>query len=152
MEDPVPEHAARRPPPRRRRPALRTVTARLGGPERGDSAIELVLSIPILLLLIMTIIQFGLVWHSEEVAQAAASQALSAARIQGGTQAAGQADADQITAQLAGGDLTDSQVDVALNAQQVTVTVTGQATMIIPFLHLTVHAQAAGPVERTPTP
>lgn len=117
--------------------------------ERGASVVEWVLLVPVLLLLILTIIQFALVWHAEQVAQAAASQALSAARIQGGTQAAGQREAQHILDQLAGGTLPTRQITVTRTAIQATVNVTGTAESILPFFTLHVHAEAAGPVERT---
>src|ERR1700737_3362338 len=87
-------------------------------PEQGSSVVEWVLLTPVLLLLIFTIIQFALVWHAEQVAQAAASQGLSAARIQGGTQAAGQREAQHILDQLAGGTLPTRQITVTRTATQ----------------------------------
>ena len=118
-------------------------------PEQGSSVVEWVLLTPIMLLLIFTIIQFALVWHAEQVAQAPASQALSAARIQGGTQGAGQREAQHILDQLAGGTLPTRQITVTRTATTASVTVTGTAESILPFFTLHVHAEAAGPVERT---
>lgn len=120
--------------------------------ERGESVIELVIAVPVLLLLVFTIVQFTLVWHAEQVAQAAASQALAAARVQGGTQAAGQAHAEQILNQVAGATLPTSSVSVQVGADQAEVEVSGTAQSILPFFTLHVHAEAAGPVERTSTP
>ena len=120
--------------------------------ERGESVIELVIAVPVLLLLVFTIVQFTLVWHAEQVAQAAASQALAAARVQGGTQAGGQAQAEQILNQVAGGTLPTRVVSVQLGADQADVDVSGTSESILPFFTLHVHAEAAGPVERTPTP
>jgi Flp pilus assembly protein TadG len=111
--------------------------------------VEWVLLTPLLLLLVFAIIQFALVWHAEQVAQAAASQALSAARIQGGTQGAGQREAQQILDQLAAGTLPTRQITVTRTATQASVRVTGTAQSILPFFTLHVHAEAAGPVERT---
>ena len=117
--------------------------------ERGASVVEWVLLVPVLLLLILTIIQFALVWHAEQVAQAAASQALSAARIQGGTQGAGQAEAQHILDQVAGASLPTRQITVTRDATTASVRVTGTAESILPFFTLRIHAEAAGPVERT---
>jgi Flp pilus assembly protein TadG len=117
-------------------------------PEQGASVVEWVLLTPVLLLLIFTIIQFALVWHAEQVAQAAASQALSAARIQGGTQAAGQREAQRILDQLAGGTLPTRQITVTRTVTTATVRVTGTAQSILPFFTLHIHAEAAGPTER----
>ena len=133
--------------------SLRTRWTRLSREsERGSSAIELVIAVPVLLLLIFAIIQFTIVWHAEQVAQDAASQALSAARIQGGSEAAGQAQAEQILEQVAAGSLPTHAVTVARGVEQVQVQVSGTAESILPFITLHVHAEAAGPVERTTTP
>lgn len=120
--------------------------------ERGSSVIELVIAVPVLLLLVFTIVQFTLVWHAEQVAQAAASQALAAARVQGGTEAAGQAQAERVLNQVAGGSLPTRSVSVQLSAVQAQVEVSGTAQSILPFFTLHVHAEAVGPVERTPAP
>lgn len=117
-------------------------------PERGSSVVEWVLLTPVLLLLVFAIIQFALLWHAEQVAQAAASQALSATRIQGGTQAAGQREAQRILDQLAGRTLPTRQITVTRTATAATVRVTGTAQSILPFFTLHVHAEAAGPTER----
>jgi Flp pilus assembly protein TadG len=120
--------------------------------ERGSSAVELVIAVPVLLLLIFSIIQFTLVWHAEQVAQDAASQALAAARIQGGSQDTGQAQAEKVLDQVAGGSLRTHSVSVQRGAMQVQVQVTGTAESILPFITLHVHAEADGPVERTSAP
>jgi Flp pilus assembly protein TadG len=120
--------------------------------ERGSSAVELVIAVPVLLLLIFSIIQFTLVWHAEQVAQDAASQALAAARIQGGSEAAGQAQAEQILDQVAGGSLPTHAVAIQRGPAAVQVEVEGTAESILPFITLHVHAEAAGPVERTSAP
>ena len=134
-------------------PGVRTRWARLlRESERGSSAVELVIAVPVLLLLIFSIIQFTLVWHAEQVAQDAASQALAAARIQGGSQAAGQAQAEKILDQVAGGSLPTRSVAVQRGPAQVDVEVEGTAESILPFITLHVHAEAAGPVERTSAP
>ena len=51
--------------------------------ERGAVTPELALTVPALLLLILLIAQFAIWAHATHIAQAAASQALSAARVQG---------------------------------------------------------------------
>ncbi|MGE4086327.1 MAG: TadE/TadG family type IV pilus assembly protein, partial [Vicinamibacterales bacterium] len=39
--------------------------------ERGDATVEAVLAVPVLLLLIMTVIQFGLYFHAQHTVTAA---------------------------------------------------------------------------------
>lgn len=117
---------------------------------RGDSGaatVELVVATPLLLLMLMVIVQFALWSHAEHVAQAAASQALAAARVDGGTTAAGAGQARRLLADLAGGPLENPDVDVARSATAVTVRISGTATAVVPFLKLPVRAEAAGPVE-----
>jgi hypothetical protein len=107
-----------------------------------------VIATPLLLFMLMGIVQFAVWSHAEHVAQAAAAQALAAARVDGGTAAAGTAQARQLLAELASGPLRDPEVDVSRTATAVTVRITGTATPVVPLLRLPVRAEAAGPVER----
>lgn len=117
---------------------------------RGDSgaaAVELVVATPLLLLMVMGIVQFALWSHAEHVAQAAASQALAVARVDGGTATAGVRQARQLLDDLARGPLENPDVDVTRSATAVRVRISGTATAVVPFLYLPVRAEAAGPVE-----
>lgn len=115
--------------------------------EDGFATAELVIATPLMLLLVMGVIQFGLLWHAQQVAQTAASQAVNTARAQHSSAGAGQMRGQQFLNQTAAGDLDSSQVTVTRGATQVTADVTGQAASVIPGWHPTVHAHAAGPVE-----
>lgn len=133
-----------------RRRAVPTRLARLLAKDRredGFATAELVIATPLMLLLVMGVIQFGLLWHAQQVAQAAASQAVAAARAQHSSAGAGQTRGQQFLNQTAAGDLASSQVTVTRGANLVTADVSGQASSIIPGWHPTVHAHAAGPVE-----
>lgn len=116
--------------------------------DRGAATVELVVATPLLLLMLMAIVQFAVWSHAEHVAQAAASQALAAARVEDGTAATGTVQARRLLDELAGGPLREPEVDVDRTATQVTVRIRGVATSVVPFLTLPVHAEAAGPVER----
>ena len=116
--------------------------------ERGAATAELVLVMPLLFLLILLIAQFTLYLHASHIAQAAASEALSVTRVEGGTVDAGQTDAQRILSQLASGPLQDPHVTVTRNAINVTVQIDGAVTAVVPFLHLTVSGEADGAVER----
>ncbi|MFD8493909.1 TadE/TadG family type IV pilus assembly protein [Amycolatopsis sp. NPDC059657] len=109
---------------------------------------ELVIATPLLLLMLLTIVQFALWSHATHIAQAAASQGLSAARAQNGTATAGTAGAKQVLDELAHGPLSDPSVDSVRSAESAAVRISGTATSVVPFLTLPVHAEAAGPVER----
>lgn len=128
-----------------------TLTRRLIGgvwrDERGATTTELVIVMPVLLTMVMVIAQWTLWAHATHIAQAAASEALSAARVHGGTVAAGQAQAQHVLDQLGRGPLSGPQVSVTRDAHRAAVTITGTATSVLPFLRLPVHAEAAGPVE-----
>lgn len=108
---------------------------------------------PLLLLLLLTIVQFALWSHATHIAQAAASQRLATARTQDGTAAAGTASAQHLLDQLAAGPLTATSITCTRNTEIASLRISGTASPVIPFLNLPVHAEATGPVERfTPDP
>ncbi|MET8845998.1 TadE family protein [Amycolatopsis sp. NPDC004625] len=116
--------------------------------ERGAIAAELVIATPLLLLALMAIVQFALWSHATHVAQAAAAEALAAARVQDGTAAAGHAAAQQLLDDLARGPLRSSQIAVERTATSASASVRGEVAAVLPGVHLRVHAEAAGEVER----
>lgn len=116
--------------------------------QRGAATAELVLAVPLLMVLILLIAQFALYMHATHVAQAAAAQALSVTRVEGGTAADGQNAAAHMLAQLASGPLRDPSVSVSRDAVAAHVHIQGEVTAVIPFLHLTASGTADGPVER----
>ncbi|WP_246127718.1 TadE/TadG family type IV pilus assembly protein [Amycolatopsis rhizosphaerae] len=119
----------------------------LGG-DRGAVSAELVIATPVLLMMVLAIVQFALWSHVTHVAQAAASEGLSAARAQGGSAVAGESRAHALLDELAHGPLTGASVSAARTATTASVRISGTAASVIPFLRLPVHAEAAGPVER----
>jgi len=116
--------------------------------DRGSVSVELVIATPLLLFMLLAIIQFALWSHAEHIAQAAASQGLAAARAQDGTAAAGAAGAQQMLNQLDSGPLIGASVIADRSAISASVRISGTAISVVPFLHLPVHAEAVGPVER----
>lgn len=150
------------PPPRRstdaaskhkspRRDRVRAALLKLPTDQRGGGTVELVILIPVSMLLIMFIFQYAAYDLARNIAQAAASEALSAARVSGGSTAAGTTEANRILSQLGNGPLHASSVDVRRTTTQASVTITGTVTHVVPFFTFTVHAVAAGPVERFTT-
>ncbi|WP_312871983.1 TadE/TadG family type IV pilus assembly protein [Amycolatopsis acididurans] len=109
---------------------------------------ELVIATPLLLLMLLAIVQFALWSHAIHIAQSAASQGLAVARAQNGTAAAGGASAQQMLDDLARGPLSGTTITADRTANAASIRITGTATPVLPFLHLPVHAEAAGPVER----
>lgn len=114
----------------------------------GSVSAELVIATPLLLLMVLAIVQFALWSHATHIAQAAASQGLATARVQDATAAQGDAAARRLLDQLGRGPLTTTRIDVTRSGDAVVIRVSGQASAVIPFLHLPVHAEAVGPVER----
>jgi Flp pilus assembly protein TadG len=116
--------------------------------EGGAVTAELVIATPLLLLALLAIIQFALWSHATHVAQAAAAEALAAARVQNGTATAGHAAGQQLLDQLAQGPLRSSQIDVERTANSASASVQGEVIAVLPGMHLHVHAECAGEVER----
>lgn len=116
--------------------------------DRGEVTVELVIATPLLLLTLLAIIQFAVWSHATHVAQAAASQALAAARTQDGTAGAGHAAGQRLLDDLAAGPLRDPSLAVSRGAAAVSVSIRGEAAPVLPGVHLHVHAEAAGEIER----
>lgn len=116
--------------------------------ERGDATVEAVLAVPVLLLLIMTVIQFGLFYHAAHTAEAAAQEGVRAARVEDGTAADGRDRAERFMHDAAPTLVNDVRVDAARDNEVARVEVTGSVRAIVPGLHLSVHAKAESPVER----
>ncbi len=102
---------------------------------------------PLLLLLISLIVQYAMYEHATQVAQSAAQEAVTAARVQGGSGTAGQTQGEHVIRTLGAGLLIDPGVAVQRTATQARVEVTGYAEQIVPFLRLSVDAVASAPVE-----
>jgi len=116
--------------------------------DRGDATIETVIVVPVLVFLIMGIVQFGMWMHASHIADAAARDGVSAARLEGaGPGATGDA-ARETLDRLANGLITNPSVDAQQSAERVTVRVSGTVRPIIPGVAFTVTRFADGPVER----
>jgi Flp pilus assembly protein TadG len=115
--------------------------------ERGSVSAELVVATPLLLLLIMSVVQFAIWEHATHVADAVAQQGLSVGRLQGETAAAGQAEAQNVLDQLGSGVLVNSHISANKTAATTTIVVTGRAQSIVGLFSLPVKATATGPTE-----
>ncbi|WP_344598033.1 TadE/TadG family type IV pilus assembly protein [Streptomyces violaceusniger] len=109
---------------------------------------EIVLVLPLLFTLVLVIGQVTVWAHATHMAQATASHALSATRVEDGTAQSGRSDAQQVLDQLGHGPLRGAHISVTRDVESASVRVEGTATSVVPFLHLPVHAEAAGPVEK----
>jgi hypothetical protein len=109
--------------------------------------VEAVLVIPVLMVIVLLVVQFALWAHAAQVVQLAASEGDRAARTAGGGAGAGRAGAEAVLAS-SGSVVTSGSATVSMGADaQVTVTVTGQAEAVLPWLRLPVSATQVGPVQ-----
>jgi hypothetical protein len=110
--------------------------------------VELVIATPLLALLLLLVVQFGVWAHAQHIAQAAANEALQVARAYHSSAAAGDAQAGELLDQAGGSILTDRSVSVTRTATTVMVTITGRAATVVPGLRAPVRISVTGPVER----
>lgn len=136
------------------KPILSTArrSARRPRAQAGAAAAETVIATPLLLLLLLLMVQFALAWHAQHIAQAAASRALAAARAQGSSAAAGRECGTTTLRVLGRTVLLHPRLTVVRTARTAAVEVRGGVEPVVPGLHLTVAAHAAGAVERWSTP
>lgn len=116
--------------------------------ERGQATVEIVVVTPVLLLLIVTVIQFALWFDGVHVAEAAAQEGVRAARVEGGSAAAGQERAVSFLADAAPTLVASPVVAVARDSERARVEVRATAIALIPGLRLPIEATAESPVER----
>lgn len=116
--------------------------------EEGFATTEAVLITPVLLFLVMVVIQFGLWFHAQHVATAAAEEGARAARSENGSAEVGRATANAFLDQAAPRLVVDRDVTSIRTLDVVTVEVEGDTVSVIPGLSLPVRASATSPVER----
>ena len=116
--------------------------------ESGASAVELVLYMPILMFTILFAVQFSLIYLGGQVASGAAREAARTARVTGdGGQA--RVVGERIIEQIGEGVLDNATVTPQIGAEQASVTVSGEASQILPFLPIPrVVETVQGPLER----
>lgn len=104
-------------------------TRRLHG-DAGMTTVQVAIIFPAVLLWLLLIVQYGLWWHAKQVADAAAAEAVAAARIPAGTDTTGH---DAAIAYLTeAGHLSNITVTVDVGTSTVTATVTGDAPQLVP--------------------
>ncbi|MDQ2836234.1 MAG: pilus assembly protein [Actinomycetota bacterium] len=120
--------------------------------DRGYGIIEMVITIPAMITLVMFVVQFSLIWHARHVAQAAAEEGLRSGRAYQATPADGKNRAEQYLQALAGKLISNPTVGSTPTGNTLTVTVDGTVTSLVPFATFHVHEQATGPIERFVAP
>ena len=111
----------------------------------------MVVLFPVLVVMFMALVQWGLYFHAQSLADAAAQDASRAARDAGATPADGMAVADQLLSDATGSGLLER---VAVNVDDTTgnvrATVRGDVRSLVPLpgFDLTVEGVSEGPKER----
>jgi Flp pilus assembly protein TadG len=118
----------------------------------GDdgSTYAAVILFPVVIVIFMTFVQWGLRYHAEALVNAAAQDGARAAQTQSGTRRDGEA---AIAAALGrstdSGLLTNVRTTLTVTATQVTATVSGDVPSLVPLeVNRTVYATVNGPKER----
>jgi Flp pilus assembly protein TadG len=116
--------------------------------QAGAATAELVVATPLLLLLVLLVVQFALWQHGANAATAAAQEGARAARLDGGSAAAGRAKAADFLHALAPTLVRGARVTARRDQATARVEVTGTAEAVVPGLRLPIRAVAEAPVER----
>jgi Flp pilus assembly protein TadG len=117
------------------------------GRDEGYSIVEAVITLPVMIVLTMFVVQYALLWHGRNVAEAAAQDGLRAARSYQSSAAMGQQAALSYLSQVAPKLLTSPQVQVDRTGTTVRVRVRAHVSSMLGFISLSVDESASGPVE-----
>lgn len=116
--------------------------------ERGAGSVELAVTAPLLLLVILISVQAALWAHAAQVTRAVADTAAETTRLSGATPAAGRTRARQLLQRLGHRLLLDPQITVTRTATTARVTIAAGTQRLIPGLTMRTRATASAPVER----
>ena len=117
--------------------------------ERGSTAIQMALLLPVLFAVMFLGVQAALYYHARSVALAAAEEGAREAAGQMGSRESGVAVANAFLRDAGGEDvMTGTAVTGSRSAVTATVTVTGTTLSVIPGWKGTVTQRASMPVER----
>ena len=117
--------------------------------ERGAASVELAVTFPVVLLLVMTLIQAALWFHARSIALGAAQEGAREGRVQPASTARAETVAEGFLDQTASDLLTGRDVTVAGSPSSIEVTVSGTSISLFPGLSgWSVTQSAVGPVER----
>lgn len=114
--------------------------------EDGSSTTELVLVMPVVLLAVMLIVQTGLYLHARQVVEAAAQEALAAAKGEAATADLGTQAGETFLVEAGG--VRDAVIEVTRSGTQVSVAVTAVAPNVLPLAVWQVSSSVTGEVER----
>jgi Flp pilus assembly protein TadG len=120
--------------------------------QRGEAVTEVVLVVPVLMVLVLAVIQFGLWFHAVHVAEAAAQEGVRAARVLDGTAEVGRQRAEAFMAANAPTLVPAASVTATRNTDWARVEVKGRVRALVPGLDLAVRSWAESPTERFRAP
>ena len=101
--------------------------------ERGIVSLELALVAPVLMLLVLGVLQFGLWYHAQRVAQGAALEGARVAAAEDGTAAAGRARAMEILRKGLGSVATEEAASASVGPDVARVRVTARLRGLLPI-------------------
>ena len=130
------------------RPSVARPRREWGRRDESGQAAEAVIVFPVLLLLIMSVVQFGLWYHAANVAKAAVAEGVRTARAEGATGGDGAAATNAFLAQAGPTIVENVQLNASRDANVARVELRATAARVIPGLPLQIHALAESPVER----
>jgi hypothetical protein len=116
-------------------------------PDRGSTTVEMVGYFAVMLASLLVGVQAAAWGLAELSCRYAANHAVQTTRVLGGSAADGQTDANTVLTAIDGQLVTDAHIQTSRGPATATVTVSGTAVQVIPFLHLPVRATITAPVE-----
>jgi len=115
--------------------------------EDGFTTVEAVVVIPVVIIMSMISVQYVMLWHARNVAEAAARDGLRVARGYQATSSQGSASCTHYLDLVANKMLGDRTCTADRGTQTVLVTVHAKVMSVIPFGDFAVDQSATGPVE-----
>ncbi|WP_240809662.1 TadE family protein [Actinomadura sp. WMMA1423] len=118
--------------------------------DAGASSMEWALLTPVLILLMLSAVQFAMVFHARHVALAAAQSGARVARtspVGGGWEGAATAKASGSVREIGPGLLSGLQVRAGEEDDERWVEVSGEAVQVVPFMRFHVSQRSQGPIE-----
>jgi Flp pilus assembly protein TadG len=115
--------------------------------ERGFGTLEAVIVIPVVIIATMIVVQYVMIYHARNVAEAAARDGLRVARGYQASAAQGKAAAEQYLATVAPKLLANRTCDVQRDATTVLIVCRASVASVVPFGSYSVTERATGPVE-----
>lgn len=132
----------------RGRRTLRGIRPRRHRDERGASGVEFLIVATVLIFLFTTLVQYGIRFHAQRVAEAAAREGAVAAARFDGTEGSGSSTAKEYVTDDGKPAVTGSSVSVSRSATEARVSVTVDVVTLAPWLGGSITSTATAPVER----